>query len=125
MTACGPLCGLLGTWGASVYPQARESRVSGLCGENQPTPQHSGRGLERRRSKTSKFSPLGEEAKEKVNCSAGAREAALGRMEFVPVRTGGLILVQDKSRGSQATPGRVTPPRNAGRDKGLQDLARG
>ena len=110
MTACEPLCGLLGAGEASVYPQARESRVSGLCGKNQPTTQRSGRGLERRHSEMSKFSPL---------------EAETRDMELVPARTEGLILVQDKSRGSLATPGRVTPPRNAGRDKGLRDFARG
>lgn len=37
-------------------------------------------------------------------------------------RTEGTILVQDKGRGSQASPGQTTPPRNAGRDKGLRDL---
>ena len=65
------------------------------------------------------------EAEEKVNCSAGARDAALGRMEPAPTRTEGWKKVQDKDRGSQALPGQITPPRNAGRDKGLRNLKGG
>ena len=83
--------------------------------QNRPTAQRSGGGTERRCG----------EAKEKVNCSAGARDAALGRMEPAPTRTEGTKIVQDKGRGSQALPGQITPPRNAGRDKGLRDLKGG
>lgn len=45
-------------------------------------------------------------------------------MEPAPTRTEGSKKVQDKGRGSQALPGQITPPRNAGRDKGLRDLTR-
>lgn len=54
----------------------------------------------------SKFSPLGAETRD---------------MELVPTRTRGLILVQDKSRGSQASPAGPHRPATRGgtRDCGI------
>lgn len=54
-------------------------RENGAPGEAQ----RSGFAGERRNSGMSEFSPFWAETREKVNCSAGAREAALGRMELV------------------------------------------
>lgn len=54
MTACGPLCGLLGT-GKHPCTRKQENAVFRPCGENQPTTQRSGRGLERRRSEMSEL----------------------------------------------------------------------
>lgn len=55
----------------------------------------------------SEFSLFGAEMREKVNCSAGAREAALGRMELATTQS------RRKSRG-QGFPGSPTSARSAG-----------
>ena len=55
MTACEPLYGPLTGGEVSVCPQLAFNAVLGLCGGTQPATQHSGRGLERRRSEMSKF----------------------------------------------------------------------
>ena len=46
--------------------------------------------------------PRVEDGRRKVNDSEGEREAVLGRMAFVPTRTGGAKKVRDKSRGSHS-----------------------
>ena len=46
--------------------------------------------------------PRVEDGRRKVNDSEGEREAVLGRMAFVPTRTGGTKKVRDKGRGSHS-----------------------
>lgn len=57
MTACEPLCGPLTGGGVSI-PQLAFNAVLGLYGGTHPATQHSGRGVERRRSEMSKFCRL-------------------------------------------------------------------
>ena len=90
MTACEGLCDpieggaeSLPLWGLSerIWPDFGQCLGTGHNGAHGEA-QRSGFAGERRSSGMSEFSPFGAETREKVNCSAGAREAALGRMEL-------------------------------------------